>query len=70
MNITGAATAAITSFSNQKVGDAVGIAVANKAMNSDVATAVQLINSTKQTTESVSSQDKTTTLGRNIDVQA
>ncbi len=71
MNITGIINPAANSLSQQKVGDNVGIAVFNKALNTQVATAVQLIHSAMKPVEQSTATDKSnTTLGRHIDVKA
>ncbi|MGD9786799.1 MAG: YjfB family protein [Sulfuricellaceae bacterium] len=60
-------SSAVSALQNQKTGDAVGVSVLKKALESQSQGAQQLINSLPQPQKPA---DPTATLGRNIDVKA
>jgi hypothetical protein len=60
-------SSAASALQNQRTGDAVGVSVLKKAMESEAKGAQQLINSLPQPQKPT---DPTATLGRNINVKA
>ena len=70
MDISGVMTPAVSQVTRQKVGDAVGIAVMNKAMDVEVAAASQLITSVVNQSQEVPSEKLPSHLGRNLNVTA
>lgn len=70
MDISGVMNTAATQVSRQKGGDAVGVAVLEKAMDVETKTASDLINSVVHQSKEIPSEKLPSHLGRNIDVTA
>ncbi len=70
MDISGVMAPAASQVTRQKVGDAVGIAVLNKAMDVEAQAASELINSVVNQTQEIPTEKLPPNLGRNIDVTA
>lgn len=70
MDISGVMAPAASQVAKQKAGDPVAIAVLNKAMDTEVAAATQLIESVVNQSQEVPTEKLPPHLGRNIDVTA
>ncbi len=70
MDISGVLNPAVTQASRQKTGEAVSLAVLNKALDVEVNAAAQLINSVAQPAADVPTEKLPPHLGRNINVTA
>ena len=70
MDITGVANGAALQASRQRTGDALGIAVLNKALDVEVSSAATLINSVAQPPEEIPAEKLPPHLGRNLNVTA
>lgn len=70
MDISGVMTPAASQVAKQKVGDAVGLSVLDKAMDIEVAAASAIINSVVNQTQQIPTEKLPPHLGRNVDVTA
>jgi len=70
MDISGVMTPATSQASNKSSGDAVTVAVQEKAMDIEAKTAEELINSVVQQNQGIPNEKLPSHLGRNIDVTA
>ncbi len=70
MDISGISSPAVNQASNSKTGDEVSIAVLNKALDSQVRTANELINSVTKPAQEIPREKLAPHLGSKIDVQA
>lgn len=70
MDISGISSPATSQASKTKTGDEVSIAVLNKALDSQVKTANELINSVTKPAQEVPREKLAPHLGSKIDVQA
>lgn len=70
MDISGISSPAVSQASKQKSGDEVGIAVLNKALETEARTANELINSVANPSQEVPREKLAPHLGSNVDVQA
>lgn len=70
MDISGISSPAVNQASKQKTGDEVGIAVLNKALDTEAKTASELINSVTSPAQEIPKEKLAPHLGSNIDVRA
>ncbi|HGX94004.1 MAG TPA: putative motility protein [Candidatus Tenderia sp.] len=70
MDISSVLNPAVTQATRQKSGEAVSLAVLNKALDVEVNAAAELINSVAQPTASVPTEKLPPHLGRNLNVTA
>jgi Putative motility protein len=70
MDISGISSPAVSQASSQKTGDAISIAVLNKALDVEAKTAVDLINSVAKPAQEIPKEKMAPHLGGNVDVRA